>query len=87
MVPKGLSIKKATTFEPVSKNFYMKLDEILYNAEKNLIKLLFYELSKIVAKLEVDLSIRISELYRDICKDKYLERERKEEIYSKNLEK
>ena len=87
MVPKGLSIKKATKFEPVSKDFYMKLDEILYNAEKNLIELLFYELSKIVAKLEVDLSIRISELYPDIYKDKYLEMERKEKIYSKNLEK
>ena len=34
IVPKGLRIKKAPAFEPVSKDFYIRWDEILYNAEK-----------------------------------------------------
>ena len=62
-VPKGLRIKKAPAFEPISKNFYIGWDEVLYNAEKNLIELLLHESSKVVAKLEVDLSNGIRELY------------------------
>ena len=46
-----------------------------------------YESSKVVAKLEVDLSNGICKLYSDSYEDKRLEMERKEEIYSKNLEK
>ena len=40
-----------------------------------------------MAKLEVDLSNGICKLYSDSYEDKRLEMERKEEIYSKNLEK
>ena len=40
-----------------------------------------------MAKLEVDLSNGIRELYPDSYENKRLEMERKEEIYSKNLEK
>ena len=87
MVPKGLRIKKAPAFEPVSKDFNIRWDEMLYKAEKNLIELLLYESSKVVAKLEVDLSNGIRELYNDSYEDKRLEMEKKEEIYSKNLEK
>ena len=87
IVPEGLRIKKAPAFEPISKDFYIRWDEILYSAGKNLIKLLLYESSKVVAKLEVDLSNGICELYPGSYEDKRLEMERKEEIYSKNLEK
>ena len=55
--------------------------------QKKLIELLLYESSKVVAKLEVDLSNRMRELYPDSYEDKRLNMERKEEIYSKNLEK
>ena len=87
IVPKGLRIKNALAFEPVSKDFYIRWDEILCNAEKNLIELLLYESSKVVAKLEVDLSNGIRELYPDSYEDKRLEMERKEDVYNKNLEK
>ena len=82
-----MRIKKAPAFEPISKDFYIKWDDILYNAKKNLIELLLCESSKVVAKLEVDLSNGIRELYPDSYENKRLEMERKEEIYSKNLEK
>ena len=41
-------------FEPISDDFQIKRNEILYNAEKNLAELLLYESSKVVAKLEID---------------------------------
>ena len=44
----------------------------LYNAEKNLIKFLLYESSKVVAELEVDLSNGIREFYFDSYEDKRL---------------
>ena len=72
---------------PSLKIFYIRSDEILCNAEKYLIELLLYESSKVVAKLEIDLSNGIRELYLDSYEDKRLKMERKEEIYSKNLEK
>ena len=87
IVLKGLRIKKAPAFEPFSKDFYIKRDEISYKAEKNLMELLLYESSKVAAKLEVDLSNGIRELNPDSYENKRLEMERKEEIYSKNLEK
>ena len=40
-----------------------------------------------MAKLEVDLNNEIRELFTDSYEDKRLEMERKEEIYTKNLEK
>ena len=42
---------------------------------------------KVVAKQKVDLSNGISKLYPDSLKDKRLDMERKEEIYSKTLKK
>ena len=42
---------------------------------------------KVVAKQEVDLSNGVSKLYPDSYKDKRLNMERKEEIYSKTLKK
>ena len=77
IVPKGLRIKKAPAFEPDSEDFYIKWDEILYNVEKNLIKLLLCEPSQVVAKLEVDLGNGIRELHPDNYEDKLLELERK----------
>ena len=87
IIPKSLRIKKAPAFEPVIKYFYIRWDKILYNAKKDLVDFLLYESSKVVAKLEVDLSNGICKLYSDSYEDKRLEMERKEEIYSKNLEK
>ena len=55
IVQKGLRIKKALSFEHVSKYFYIKWDKTLCNAKENLIELILYELSKLVTKLEVEL--------------------------------
>ena len=54
VIPKGLRIRKNPAFEPISDDFQIKWNKILYNAEKNLVELLLYESSKVVAKLEID---------------------------------
>ena len=54
VIPKGLRIRKNPAFEPISDNFQIKWNKILYHAEKDLVKLLLYELSKVVVKLEID---------------------------------
>ena len=42
LIPNGLKIKKSPAITPVSKDFNTKWNEVLYNAEKNSIKLLLY---------------------------------------------
>ena len=62
---KGLKIKKVPAFQTVSEDFFIKSEEILYNAEKNLIELLLSESSKVIAKIEVDFSNEIHKLHPD----------------------
>ena len=42
IIPKGLKIKKVPAFHPLSEDFFIKWEEILYNAEKILVELLLY---------------------------------------------
>ena len=65
IIPKGLKIKKVPGFHPVSEYFFIKWEEILYNAEKNLFELLLYESSKVIAKIEIDFSNEIYKLHPD----------------------
>ena len=39
---KGTKNKKVPAFEPVSEDFFIKWEEVPYNAEKNLVELLLY---------------------------------------------
>ena len=54
ITPSGLQIKKKPAFLPVSEDFESKWNATLYDAEKNIIKLLMYESDQIIAKIEVD---------------------------------
>ena len=42
VIPKGLRIIKDSAFKPISSDFQIKWNEILCNAEKNLVELLLY---------------------------------------------
>ena len=83
IAPKSSRIKKPPAFEPVSKDFHIKYNKILCNAKKNLTELLLYELSKVTAKLEVDLSNGIHESCPDSYEDKRLDMERKRKYIAK----
>ena len=73
IIPKGLKIKKVPPFHPVSEDFFIKWEEILYNAEKKLVELLLYESSKVIAKIEIDFSNEIYKLHPDDYKAKRID--------------
>ena len=71
MILKGLRIRKDPVFEPISNDFQIKWNEILYNAEKNLAKLLLYESSKVVAKLEIEVNKELMNRHPNDYKEKH----------------
>ena len=62
-VPTGLKLKKCPTFQPVSADFYRNWNNVLYNAEKELVKLLLEELKKAITKIDTDIAIEIETKY------------------------
>ena len=53
VILKGLKIRKDSAFEPISDDFQIKWNEILYDAEKNLGELLLRKSSNVVARIEI----------------------------------
>ena len=51
----GITNQEKTAFLPVSKDFESKWNAILYEAEKNIIKLLMYESDQVIAKIEAEI--------------------------------
>ena len=63
LIPKGLKIKKRHTFEPISKDFNIKWNNILWDAERNLVELLLNESLKVVERAELDLDLELKRVY------------------------
>ena len=57
-----MQIKKSPAITPVSEDFNTKWNEVLYNAEKNLVELLLYESSKVIAKSQVELDLEVRKI-------------------------
>ena len=87
IIPKGLKIKKVSPFQPVSEDFFIKWEQILYNAEKNLVSLLLCESSKVIAKIEIDFSNEIYKLHPGDHKKKRIKLTNNNKFYKKHLEK
>ena len=68
-------------FQPVSEDFFIKWGQILSNAEKNLVELLLYESSRVIAKIEIDFSKEIYKLYPDDHKAKRIELTNNSKLY------
>ena len=79
-------MKKVPAFHPISEDFFIKWKEILYNAEKNLVDLLLYELSKVIAEIEIDFSKEIYKPHPDDYKAKRIELTNNNKFYKKQLE-
>ena len=60
---------------------------ILYNAEKNLVELLLYESSKVIANIEIDFSNEIYKLHPDDYNAKRIELTNNNKFFKKQLEK
>ena len=91
IIPKELKIK-VPAFQPESEYFFIKWEQILYNAEKNLVELFLYESSKVrdrfFAKIEIDFfSNEIYKLHPDDYKMKHIALTNNNKFYKKQLEK
>ena len=62
-MPFGLCIKKATAIIPVNEGFCIKWQNILKNAEKELIKLLLLESEKTIAKIQFEVDNSVNALF------------------------
>ena len=63
LIPKGLKIKKRHAFEPISKDFNNKWNNMLWDAERNLVELLLSESLKVVERVELDLDLELKRVY------------------------
>ena len=84
---RGVRIRKDPAFEPISDDFQIKWNEILYNAEKNLVELLLYESSKVVAKLEIDFNKELLNRHPNDYKEKHIYLSKKHKGHKNELEK
>ena len=87
VIPKGLRIRKDPAFEPISDDFQIKWNEILYNVENNLVELLLYESSKVVVKLEIDFNKELLNRHPNDYKEKHIYLSKKHKGYKNELEK
>ena len=83
---KGAKNQKVLAFPPISEDFFIKWKEILCNAEKNLVDLLLYESSKVIAEIEIDFSKEIYKPHLDDYKAKRIELTNNNKFYKKQLE-
>ena len=87
VILKGLRIRKGPAFEPINDDFQIKSNEILYNAKKNLVELLLYESSNVVAKLEIDFNKELLNRHPNDHKEKCIDLSKTYKGYENNLEK
>ena len=54
--------KKSEAITPVTEDFHWKWQQILYDSEKNLVKLRLHEANQVVTKVEIDLDAEIRKM-------------------------
>ena len=87
LIPKGFQIKERHAFEPVSKDFNIKWNNILRHAERNLIELWRNQSSKVVERVELDLDLELERVYPENYDNKRLQLDQKHQKFQKNVEK
>ena len=70
-------IKKSAAITSVTEDFHRKWQQILYDAEKNLVELLLYEASQVVAKIQTDLVTEIRKINPKNYDQKYTDTKQK----------
>ena len=86
VIPPGLLIKKQPAFITTTEDFYIKLDSILYDAQRRLVELLLVESEKVVAMIEIDINNQLTEEYSTDASKKREELERGNENYRRELQ-
>ena len=75
ITPRGLELKKRSAFAPISEDFMSKWDDILFKAEKDLVKLLLFESNVIIEKINLDIQHLLEE-YPNNLDNKHLQMEK-----------
>ena len=86
LIPNDLQIKKSEAIIPLTEDFHRKWYQILYDAEKNLVELLLYVSSQVVAKVQIDLDAEIRKINPKNYDQKYTDTKQKNYKYWKELE-
>ena len=55
-------LKEITCIKPITEDFNLKWDHVLYDAEKSLVKLLLHESQQVIAKIELDVTSELANL-------------------------
>ena len=79
--------RKKPAFLPVSEKFEIKWNAILYDTEKNIIKLLMYKSDQVIAKIEVEIEEELKEEDPNKFQQKINQLENKHANFRKVLEK
>ena len=86
IIPSELKIKKKPAFQPVSEDFEVKWNSILYNAERNIVELLLYEAEKVIAKIQVEIQEEVNEQNPEKFERRYAELERQHSHFQRKLD-
>ena len=76
ITPRGLELKKRSAFAPISEDFMSKWDDILFKAEKDLVKLLLFESDVVIEKINLDIQQHLLEKYPNNFDNKRLQMEK-----------
>ena len=76
ITPRGLELKKRSAFAPISEDFMSKWDDILFKAEKDLVKLLLFESDVVIEKIKLNIQQHLLEEYPDNLDNKRLQMEK-----------
>ena len=86
VIPSGLHLKKSPAFEPVTEDFNLKWDQVLYDAEKSLAKLPLHESREVIAKIELDITSEVANLNVDETVQTRRKLYTKHKVYERVLE-
>ena len=65
-----MKLREDPAFSPVTDGFQQKWNAILFNAEKNLVELLFVETDSVIKKLELDFNKELKRQFPDSIEEK-----------------
>ena len=60
LIPPGFHLQKSPAFMSLTEDFNLKWDQVLYDAEKNHVKLLLHESQEVIAKIELDIASELA---------------------------
>ena len=69
IVPLEFKLKKRPAFQPVSPDFDLNWNNLLYDAEKKLVKSLLEESKKVITKIEIDITTETETKYPETTQE------------------